>query len=94
MPTIMVKHTVKDFAKWKTVFDEHADIRKAAGCLGGRLFQDAKKPNDITLVMHWDSLQNAQGFIDSQDLRGTMEKAGVISQPEVQFLNDSGQFSS
>ena len=93
MPSILVKHTVQDFAKWKTVFDDHAEVRKAGGCLGGKLFQDAENPNDVTIVMHWDNLQNAQGFIESQDLKAVMENAGVTSQPEIRFLNDSGQFS-
>jgi quinol monooxygenase YgiN len=94
MPSIIVKHTVQDFAKWKTLFDEHAGARKAAGCQGGRLFQDAEKPNHVTVVLHWDSHQNAQKFFESQDLKAAMETGGVMSQPEVQFVNDSGQFAS
>ncbi|MGB2958375.1 MAG: antibiotic biosynthesis monooxygenase [Bacteroidota bacterium] len=93
MPSIIIKHTVQDFPKWKTAFDEHAETRKAGGCLGGKLFQDAKDPNHLTIVMHWDSLQKAQGFLESSNLREVMEKAGVTSQPEIQFLNDAGQFS-
>jgi quinol monooxygenase YgiN len=94
MPSILVKHPVQDFARWKTVFDEHAGTRKAAGCQGGRLFRDAEKSNDVTIVFHWDSLENAKGFLESQDLRSTMEKAGVLSLPEVYFLDDEGPFAT
>ena len=94
MPSILVKHAVQDFATWKSAFDEHAGTRKRAGCQGGRLFRDAEKPNHVTIVLNWDSHENAKKFMDSQDLRSTMEKAGVVSQPEVSFLDDKGPFSS
>ena len=94
MATLIVKHSVSDYAKWKPVFDQHAGTRKAAGCEGGTLFRDAQKPNDVTIVFRWNSVENAQKFIASSDLKSTMEKAGVLGQPQASFLNDAGQFSS
>ena len=94
MPSILVKHTVRDFATWKQLFDAHAKTRQAAGCTGGTLFQDSTNPNEVTVVMNWDSLQKAQAFAQSADLKATMEKAGVISQPQVSFLNESSKFTA
>jgi hypothetical protein len=36
--------------------------------------------------MEWDSLDNARKFAFSDDLRQTMEKAGVADRPDIYFV--------
>lgn len=88
MATMLVRHTVQDFAKWKKVFDEHAATRKAAGSKGGELFQAAGNPLDVTILFHWDTVDNARKFSESPDLKTTMERAGVTGPPQIQFLQN------
>jgi len=45
MAYLLVRHKVKDYSKWKTVFDEHAATRKASGSKGGRPFRNADNPD-------------------------------------------------
>ncbi len=88
MPYILVRHKVADYAKWKPVFDEHGAARKASGSKGGRLFRNADNPNEVLILLEWDDLGKARQFAQSQDLRQTMERAGVIDQPDVYFVDE------
>lgn len=84
----MVHHKVRDFAKWKPFFDRHESTRKTSGSKGAQVFQNVEDPTDVFLVMEWDSLENAKKFGMSEDLKKTMEQAGVIGQPHVHFLQE------
>ncbi|MFQ5799045.1 MAG: cyclase [Bacteroidota bacterium] len=88
MPYILVRHKVADYAKWKPVFDEHGAARKASGSKGGHLFRSADNPNEVIILLQWDDLGKARQFAQTQDLRQTMERAGVIDQPDVYFVDE------
>lgn len=47
--------------------------------MGGHLFRTADDPNDLAILVEWDSVENAQGFTESEDLREAMERASVGS---------------
>lgn len=87
MAYLLVRHTVADYAKWRSVFDEHSMARKEGGARGGLLFRNASKPNEVVILFEWDSVEKAQKFAQSEDLRRTMERAGVMGMPEVLFLD-------
>ncbi len=86
MPYLLIRHNVQDFGTWKKVFDEHGAARQAAGSKGGYLFQSADDPNEVIAVFEWESLDKARQFVQSADLRQAMEKAGVVSEPHIHFL--------
>lgn len=83
MVHVLVRHKVKDYAQWKDVFDEHADVRKMAGSKGGRLFREGKDPNDVAILLEWEDMARARIFFESGDLRRVMDRAGVINHPEI-----------
>ena len=86
MPYILVRHKVNDYDAWKSGFDDHSATRKAAGSKGGHLFRTADDPNNLVILMEWDSLDNAQAFASSDDLRETMQRVGVVDRPDIYFL--------
>jgi heme-degrading monooxygenase HmoA len=86
MVAILVRHTVADYAAWKTVFDEHGSTRKSFGSKGCQIFQDAENPKEITVLMEWDTLENARKFTGASSLRAAMQKAGVEGMPQISFL--------
>ena len=94
MSYLLITHTVRDYAKWKPVFDQHGTTRKSAGCRSAQVFQDAQDPNKVTVLMEWDSANNARKFTESTDLRQIMEKAGVVGKPEVRFLGNGERQSA
>lgn len=92
MTFVLVRHKVQDFAKWKPIYDDHAAKRKSGGSKGARLFRNADNPNEVILLFEWDQLDHARQFLQSEDLRKAMEKAGVADKPNVYFLEE-GQSS-
>ena len=88
MPYVLIRHKVEDYAKWKTIFDEHGATRGAAGCKGGQLLRNADDPNELVILFEWDDLDKARQFGQSDDLRETMERAGVADRPDVYFLDE------
>jgi heme-degrading monooxygenase HmoA len=88
MPYMLVRHKVEDYEKWKPVFDEHQSTRRESGGKGGYLFRNADDPNETLILLAWEDLEDARRFAQSQDLRETMQRAGVAEQPEIFFLED------
>jgi len=94
MSQFLVRHKVKDYSKWKPVFDEHGAKRKAAGSKGGRLFRSEKDPNDVVILFEWEDPGKAHQFAESQDLRQAMERAGVVGKPDLHFLEELEKVSA
>ena len=88
MATLIVHHKVKDYATWRPFFDEDNKNRVKYGSTGFKVYKSASDPNDLTVVMDWSSIDGARQFATSPALKDIMEQAGVISQPEVSFLED------
>jgi quinol monooxygenase YgiN len=93
MAYLLVRHKVKDYDKWKPVFDEHAATRKAGGSREGHLFRNADNPDEIIILFEWDKIEKARKFAQSEDLKRTMERAGVIDKPDIYFLEEIEQVS-
>ena len=77
MSYMIVRHKVREFSTWKTVFDEHGSTRASAGCKGGRLFRFSEDPNHLLMVFEWDNHENARTFAQSEDLRNTIPLPAV-----------------
>jgi hypothetical protein len=43
----------------------------------------------LVILLEWDDLEKARQFAQSEDLRQTMQRAGVLDQPDVYFLNEA-----
>jgi heme-degrading monooxygenase HmoA len=89
MTLVLVKHAVKDYTAWKSVFDGFADFRRASGEKSYRIWQPENDGNNLTLLFEWDTPENAHKFMESSRLKETMQKAGVASQPEIQYLHEA-----
>ncbi|WP_411963933.1 antibiotic biosynthesis monooxygenase [Haloferax sp. YSMS24] len=88
MSTIFVKHAVQDFDTWKPYFDDHDSTRNEYGGQGYRLFRRTEDPNELVMVFDWDTMENAQKFLEESDLKDVMEEAGVVGEPEIFFLEE------
>ncbi len=86
---VIVRHKVADYSRWKESFDANLSVRKAGGEVDSRLFLSVDDPRDVTIVMDWDGLDRARTFAGSEDLKQAMQKAGVVGEPEIRFLEDA-----
>ena len=87
MAMCVVSHEVEDYAAWRKVYDDHGDMRAAAGIENARVYQNADNPNHISIVAEGDR-GKIEAFMGSADLKGVMENAGVKGPPQVMFVND------
>jgi hypothetical protein len=89
MATMIVKHKVASFESWKQAFDGMTQERKKHGWLGHIVLRDATDPNVVTIVNRVRTLDGAKAYGGSAELRTAMQKAGVLSAPEISFLDDA-----
>ena len=85
MVTGYVRHKVADFNKWKAAYDAHDSARKQYGCKKSEVFTNTQNPNEVLVVMEWDSKEQAAKFDASASLKEAMQHAGVVSAPEFSF---------
>ena len=89
MSFMLIHHRVKDYRKWREVFDSLADFRKQNGELSAKVYRAADDPNHLTLLLAWDSLEKARRFAISEELAEAMKHAGVEGIPTFYFLNEA-----
>lgn len=86
MHYVLIVHAVEDYAAWKQIFDGAAAMRKAAGEQSYILLRDDRDANEIVHFSKWDSLANARGFFESEELIEIRRKAGVHA-PDFIYLD-------
>ena len=87
MPYLLVRHKVRDFSTWKTAYDAHLPAREAAGLRELHLLRNVEDTTEVVLLFETEDLGKARTFARSEDLRQAMEKAGVVDQPDICFLD-------
>lgn len=84
---VLVRHKVRDFAEWKRGYDAHLPKRTEAGLTERHLLRSDGDPNEVVLLLEAKDHRLARVFVESADLRETMQKVGVVDKPDVYFLN-------
>jgi hypothetical protein len=82
---MIAMHKVKDFAKWKTSYDEHDSMRLANGLhsfIVGRGLQDTSM---AFVVVKVDDLNKAKTFAKDPNLKKAMQKGGVVGVPTFNY---------
>lgn len=85
MTTMFVRHEVTDFARWKQAYDDFDPTRRQMGVTAAAVYQAPDNANDVTVTHEFATLQAGQAFAGSDELRSTMEKAGVAGPPTIWF---------
>jgi hypothetical protein len=85
MGMMIVRHKVKDYGQWRPIFDRHADMQKRAGLLNPRVYHSADS-NKSENCRRYRGYKKAKDFAASADLKEAMEKAGVLGNPTIYFL--------
>ena len=88
MATVLVRHRVANFDKWKRVFDTMEPLREKHGFTGHSVHRDAADPNIVVIVNHVRDMAEAKNYGASHELHDAMAEAGVQGAPEISFLND------
>lgn len=87
MTTMFVRHQVADYTKWRQVYDNFGPTQQRLGVKAKAVYCAAGNPNDITVTHDFATLEAAQQFAASDDLRNAMHGAGVVGEPTVWFAD-------
>ncbi len=82
-----INHTVKDYAKWRPVFDADSVARKENGLNLIVVGRGQENTNKIYMAFTISDVQKAKDFSANPRLKEVMEKAGVTSKPEIGFYH-------
>lgn len=85
MATLFVRHQVADYPAWRRIYDGFEPTRKALGVTADAVYQAADDPNEITATHEFATLDAAQAFAGSSELRAAMHDAGVVGAPTIWF---------
>jgi hypothetical protein len=87
MGMLILRHKVKDYSKWRPVFDRHAGAQKAAGLTHPRVFRSSADQNEVVILFDTDDMKKAKDFVASPELKVSMAKSGVWTAQASIFLN-------
>jgi heme-degrading monooxygenase HmoA len=93
MPYILSQFKVKDFNTWYSGFSsaEGVAMRNETGAQSYQVFQTEDDPNNVIILLKWDSLDNARKFFQSDKLKEATKDSGVLGPPEMFFLKEAGK---
>jgi quinol monooxygenase YgiN len=87
MTTVFVRHTISDYKTWRKAYDDFAPVQKAKGVIAQAVYRAADNPNDITVTHDFSSVEAAQAFAKSAELKSAVQNAGVAGAPTIWFTN-------
>lgn len=87
MSHVMYTFRVENYDKWCLLSDFGEGMRKATGIVSMQAYQDSADPNWISMIIEFQSTENARKFIYNEKLNADMAAAGIIGAPEVTLLS-------
>jgi hypothetical protein len=84
--TLVVRHTVADYAAWRAVYDEVDPVRAKHGCTGQRVLKLPTDANDVFITHEFPSVAQASAFTTDPDFGAAMKRAGVTSAPRIEIF--------
>lgn len=85
MTTLAVRHSVEDFDGWSIGFKDHADVRRSHGATGHRVLRDG---NHLLVLIDFPDSAAATAFQADPSLREAMDRAGVVTAPDITVWTD------
>jgi hypothetical protein len=89
MRYLLLRHQVRDYDRWRPMYDAHSIAREAVGLEQLHLFRDAGDPNVVTILYRTEDLDAARMFAESPELLELMKQAGVMDKPEMCVMNEA-----
>ena len=83
--TLLVRHEVEDYATWRSAYESVDRLRKEHGCTSAEVLVDPADKQDVYVLHRFPSLERAQAFAGSSELREAMGRAGVKGAPRIEI---------
>jgi heme-degrading monooxygenase HmoA len=59
---MVVRRIVDDYEAWKQRFEEQSPKRQAAGARSARRFRSLENPNEICVIIEWESIEKGAAY--------------------------------
>jgi hypothetical protein len=83
---MIVRHKVSNFQKWKMAYDGDDSARLASGVHSYVIGRGLQDTNMVLIAMKVDDTARAMAFAKAPALKATMQKAGIIGTPSMEFF--------
>ena len=84
--TLVVRHTVNDYATWRPVYDELEPLRLHHGCTDKKVLASPDDANDLLITHDFPTVEQATAFAHDPALRDGMQRAGVSGPPRIEIF--------
>ncbi len=81
-----IRHPVNDYDHWKAAYDGYPPT--AHGALFARVNRAVEDPNTIVVVAGFETLEAANAFLGSPELKAKMKEAGVSGEPRIEIYEE------
>jgi len=85
MATLVIKHSVADYAAWRAVYDAGQALRSKHGGNGGRILHEDGDHNALLVLIDFPSVEAAKTFAGEPELASAMQNAGVTGPPTIGY---------
>ncbi len=86
LPGIIVMHQVEDYDTWRAAYDGFDEFRRQNGIVGHAVSQVQDKPNQVIAYHQANDVAALRAFVESAELKETMQRAGVVGEPDIRFI--------
>jgi len=87
MALLIIEHRVGDYATFEEVFMDDQGRRRREGCLGARVHRVADDPNDVWVVLEFDTAEHARRHAEGLELHEAIKWAtSNVSMPHFVVL--------
>jgi hypothetical protein len=89
MAMLIIHHKVGDYGTFKDVFLDDQERRRRSGCKGARVHQNAFDPNDVWVVLEFESAEQARQHAEGLELHEAIKWAtSNVSMPDFVVLEN------
>ena len=83
--TLIVRHRVNDYSAWRSAYDGADGLRQQHGCTGDEVLVDPTDKQDVFVLHRFPTVEQAEAFSGSDELREAMGRAGVAEPPRIEI---------
>jgi hypothetical protein len=78
MMVLLVRNKVKDFQRWRRVFDSQAEAGRVAGLNLIQMWRSVDEANDVFFLLEVEDRDGAEAFMNAPEAASAGREAGVI----------------
>jgi len=87
--TMIARHQVQDYSAWRAVYDSLEDVRQSYSCTGAEVMTDPGNKNDVFVIHRFPTVEAAQAFAGSSELKEAMGRAGIAGAPRIEIAAEA-----